>query len=98
MLDKVTKTRAKPHLNAIWPLTNANDRNRGLAQDILRDTLTYYGLHTKNEIRDTLLSYGRQDTAHALLNTASLLNRIKWLIWMVIALITTNLMILTKLI
>jgi hypothetical protein len=59
-----------------------NALNRVVARNVLHDDLGRFKgrlhvYHLNDDTRDRLLAHARQDTAHALINTATLLDQVK---------------------
>jgi hypothetical protein len=52
-------------------------------EDIDPDNYVHGMYHLNETMRDTLLAHTREDAAHALLNTTSLLKRVRLLTWLV---------------
>ena len=60
-------------------LTSENHANQAIARNVTDEEMGRYGEHPleyslKQKTKDTLLAHGRQDAAHALCNTTSLLD------------------------
>jgi hypothetical protein len=61
---------------------DANALNRVVARNVLHEDLgrfkgRLHAYHLNDDVRDRLLAHARQDAAHALCNTSSLLDQVK---------------------
>jgi hypothetical protein len=61
-------------------LTSEHKENLAVARNVTNEEMGRYGEHPleyslKQKTKDTLLAHGRQDTAHALCNTKSILDQ-----------------------
>src|SRR5262245_45690824 len=79
-----------------WSDDNRSQQNHTIAQHTLHEELGQYGGELQQfydfdrDIADTLLAHGRQDAAHALLNTITLMKdvrRLKYLVLLVLVLL-----------
>jgi hypothetical protein len=77
--------------------------NYAIAQGVLRDEIDSdsktgrFPFNLDQETRDILLAHARQDAAHALCNTASVLKRVRTLTRLVYLLLAINVVILLRL-
>jgi hypothetical protein len=79
--------------------SNESARNFIIARNVLHEELGYYDerrspYRLDDDTRDILIVHGRQDSAHALLNTDTLLKRVKELSKLVNMLFALNILLL----